>query len=738
MNVGCAATSARRVLVLAIGAHGFVVQVVLLRELLAVFGGSEVSAVLLLGAWVAGEAIGAWATGRLVTDARALLSVLASVSAMVGVLAVPAVVLGRVLFRAVAGESMSIVSMAAVAAIVVLLPALTHGALFVLGTVLLTDGSPGAGIGSGYVLEGAGTALAAVLTWLLFLAGLPGVRLVAGFGIPLVFLAGLTGGWSGGKRKQASKKAMVIGALMCGLLVAALVWAGPVERWGWESMWPGQRVVEVEESPYGKTIRMDREGQTTILYDGMMWHNVPVQDRLFVEELTYLPLLVSSMPRRVLLVGGIGLVTEVMRAPVERLTLVQLDRKPFDAALRADSGLYRAVHDSRFRLQSSDPVQFLNTAGDSFDCIIVSDLMPASLAGSRIFSSEFYHLCRRRLVQDGVLALPGPGSAGQLLPETRHLLELRLATLRAVFPHVAVVLADFPLFLASGRELAIVPETLALRLRSAGLALGGLSPEYLARLLDPFRQEQFRRGIAPSRSERSTATRPAELFWAMVAQTRSSSPWFSRVYKTVGKVQPVHLAIMAGLVFGVLIAGAKLRGVRFSRPAGVATSGFAGMVITTVAVFAYQMRFGSLYSGVGLLLASFMVGSVAGGIVGTRAIRTGSGQLQFLVAEIGLIVLPVLLLVLARIGPRAGFFAVLLLAGAAVGIQFPIAGARAASAGSGAGLLLGLDLGGGFAGAFAAALVLVPVAGLDAAGVAAVVVKSTSLVGQLCCRAFHD
>ena len=44
---------------------------------------------------------------------------------------------------------------------------------------------------------------------------------------------------------------------LCGAL-AAFVFALPVERWAWSMAWHGQRVTAVANSPYGKTILLER------------------------------------------------------------------------------------------------------------------------------------------------------------------------------------------------------------------------------------------------------------------------------------------------------------------------------------------------------------------------------------------------------------------------------------------------------------------------------------------------
>ena len=732
-----ASKSLPKLFLLAIGGHGLVIQVMLLRELMAAFAGNELSAGLTVAVWVVSEALGAWLFGRVRTDSvRVWLRVFGPVAALASVASVLAVILGRAVLGALPGESLNMPGLVSITAMCVSVPAITHGGLFVLGTMLLAQRGP-AGIGRGYVWEGIGTVLAAFLAWLFLLPRFSSLAIIALFGIVLAGFPFFVPG--------PRKNGIVAGVFVI-LLAVLFGLAGPIERWAWGMHWPGQRVVEVANSPYGKVIRLEREGQRVVVYNGVTALTVPPSDETFVEELAHIPFLVHPDSRHVLLLGsGAALVPYVLRHSVESVTLVQLDPALARAdRLCADTVLGRAFADPRFRLVIRDPRNFLVSTTDRFDCIILSTLVPHSLAASRMFALEFYRLCRKSLTHGGIVVLPGPGS-GTRLPETRGILLVRKNTLKAAFPQVSMKLADFPMFFASEGTLAFLPETLAFRLVSQKVKTRVLDSTYVINLLDPFRQELFLAGIAERATHASpflnTDNLPRELFLNMVRENACSSPHFSGFYAGLAKVRVMHLLLLAGLLLLFLIIGARVWGIRFSRAAGVGTSGFAGAAISTLAIFVYQVRFGSVYSGVGLLLATFMLGTVLGGMLGTKSTEKYRGKnVVFLGAEFGLALAAGFLLLLVHIGSPLIFLSVLILAGAALGAQFPIAGAslHRRTIGQRAGLLVALDLTGGFFGALTVALFLVPVFGLPISAATIVFIKLSSAISQFCCPASGD
>lgn len=727
--------SGMRLVLFAVGAHGMLIQLVLLRELLAAFSGNELSAGLLLAFWIAAEALGGFCFGRIRADrAGAVLGYVAPAAAAVSAAAVAGVFVGRSLAGVLPGESVGPLVLAAVAGSVVVLPALAHGALFVLGTAaaaVTTDDRRA--VGQGYFWEGLGTALAAGAGWLFLFSRYGPVGLAAGSGVLVAVVVAM--------QARGRRALPPIVAAVC--LVPLVVFGRQVERWAWERSWPGQRVTGSADSHYGKVVKMEREGQRLVAYNGALVFSSPPTEPGFDEELGLVPLLCHAAPRRVLVIGSnLGLVEPILTQPVQEVTFAQIDRWLLRAEIEvAGAGLRQALGDRRLRLEVGDPRQLLGNYElrttnfeVQYDCIILADVVPLSLGASRLFTVEFFRQCRSALAPGGVMALAGPGAAAGVLPGTRDMIAARDATLRQAFPFVELLLLDFPLWLCGADRPETSAETLAARLEMRATETRLLSGDYIGALLDRFRQQEFRNSLAgaPGRVV-STDMRPVELFLGIARENRTVSSGLARVYSLAGRLRAGHLAALAGLLLVLALVLGRRFGTGFSRPTGVGTSGFAGAGLTTLALFGYQVRFGSVYLGASLLLAGFMAGTVLGGFVGTWAAdRPRVRGRLFLGAEAAILAAGLALLTIMQQGAGVWFFVLLVAAGCAVGLEFPIAGAAPGrSVGRRASVLLALDLAGGAAGALLVTLVLVPVLGLAAAGLAIVVVKLASLACQV-------
>ncbi len=711
---------------------------------MAAYGGNEFSVGVTVAAWILCEALGAWLAGHSRWPRRPLsnsassivgrLSFLTALSVIFSLAAVPAAVLVRPALGILPGETLSIPLLLLATFAVVLLPAAAHGALFVTAAAHRTQG-----IGSAYVWEGVGTALAGLACFLL-LNRLPSLAIIALFSLPLA-AAPLQFRSSPPRPTSRAPRPALVAALLAVISILAFVLARPIERMTWDAAWRGQRVAGVANSPYGKIVRLERAGQQLILYDGLPVLTVPPTATERIEELALLPVLMHPAPCRVLVLGhdlAIPAALDRFRPDIE-LATVQLDpvlARMSLAALSSDSSLLP----HRFSLIISDPASFLRASRDTYDCIILTDAAPSSLGESRLFTREFYRLCRSRLAPGGLLATAGPGNPTGLSPDLVGLISTRLRTLKTAFGHVLPLAADFPLLLAADRPLSVVTETLASRLARLSETPRLLDSGYVAGLLDPFRQRALASALQPGTRNLGTGTSsaasPRELFLNMVRENRLVSPAFGALYARLDGLSPRLLLLLGAALLLVGLAGARAGGRPFSRGFAILTSGFSGAAVSSLLIFAWQVRFGSVFSGISLLIATFMLGTVLGASVGTRPSlvpRPSPLAPLFVVSDLVLAACAATAMVLVHGGPACVFLVANCLAGACLGFQFAVAahGAAGSSAAGRAGALTALDLAGGSLGGILTALVVVPVFGIAAAGFVAGAVKLVSALVQL-------
>jgi spermidine synthase len=155
-----------------------------------------------------------------------------------------------------------------------------------------------------------------------------------------------------------------------------------------------QSVLIFENDLLGRVLVLDDVIQTTER-DEFIYH----------EMLAHVPLMSLADPREILIIGGGdgGCLEEVLKHPVDRVTMIELDREVV-ALCRRHLGTIcgQAFDDPRAELRIEDGAKFLAATDRRFDVIIIDSTDPVG-PGAVLFSPEFYENCRRCLTPDGIL-----------------------------------------------------------------------------------------------------------------------------------------------------------------------------------------------------------------------------------------------------------------------------------------------------------------------------------------------
>jgi spermidine synthase len=753
--------AARMAAVLVLGASGLVAQVVLLRELVIPFQSNELTIGLILATWLLAEALGSLPGGRLADRAPRAADVFVPLTLLFAVAFPGAVWQARAVREMVGvppGEGFSILQSLWASLVVLVPPALLHGALFGAASSLVAREAPGRGTPAGrvYLLETLGTIAGGLLFNLLLLGRLSPLRTAFLFSLAnaLASLALARDPGAGGERPP-SGRVLLPAAAAVGIAAALLLigpWGKRMEEVSAARRWHPQDVRRSADSRYGNLTVTERQGQYTFHANGLPVITTPVPDVAAAEDFAHLALLHHPRPDRVLLLsGGVGgLLAEILAHPVTRVDYAEVD--PLLLAMVRDfpTPVSQAeLDDPRVHLRVADGRLLVKGPGQPWDLIMSGLGEPQDLQTNRLYTREFFAEAAARLAPGGILALRLPGSLTYLGPEVGRLNATILATLREVFPVVRVLPGDGAnLFLAS-RDAplpALGAADLAARYRERRLAAAFVTPAYLAYRLDPTRTAWLEGILAGFPGEVNRDFRPLAVHQSLAHWNALFSPQFSRLYALLDRVGvPVALVALVALTLPVAILTGGWR----RRPAAVVpfllfTTGLAGMVVDLVLILAYQSIFGHVYAWVGLLITVFMGGTALGSFLADRLlVRVVHHFRALALMEAGLalfaLALPVFLPGLGALVARPAwaltarllFFLLALVAGALVGLEFPLAnriclGDRGGAGGT-AGLLYGADLLGGWLGGMVGALSLFPLLGLGGTGLLVAAAKGIGL-----------
>lgn len=162
-----------------------------------------------------------------------------------------------------------------------------------------------------------------------------------------------------------------------------------------------QRIDVFENDAFGRVLFLDGLVQTT------------EKDEFFYHEMLVHPaLLRHPRPRRVLIIGGGdgGALREVLRHPVDKVSLVEIDGQVVDVCREHFGWLQPALRSGRAELIIDDGNAFLGATKDRFDVILVDSSDPVG-PSTVLHQRAFYEKIKRALNPGGIAA----AQAGALL-----------------------------------------------------------------------------------------------------------------------------------------------------------------------------------------------------------------------------------------------------------------------------------------------------------------------------------
>ena len=733
-----------------IGFTAVIAQIVLMRELMVVFTGNEMSLGVMLASWLLWTAIGSTAVGRWVVRTqrpRLVVAILEALAAIAFPLTIFAVRVSKPVFQVVPGEllgpgPMLLTSLCALSVFCVI-----SGGLFAAGSQLYareSGSSTSAGMSQVYLLEAVGSGLGGVLASILLIRHLRPFELAA-----LVSLLNFAGAASLAIRSRI-RVAVIAGALAAifGLVVFPFGCAR-AERASLGQLWRGYHLVATRNSVYGNLAVVQTSGVKSLFENGLVALNVP--DLPAAEEAVHFALLEHPSPKSLLLVGGGmngSLAQALQHGSLERVDYVELDPSVLGLAQGYFPAEWAPIQkDSRVHVHNVDGRLFLKTSERQFDVVIVNLPDPQTAQLNRFYTQEFFQEVASRLSPAGVFSFSLRGAEDYISPGLADFLRCIHKTLRGVFPEVVTIPGETVHFLASVRPGLLTADSaeLILRLRARNLHTRYWREYYLPYRMTPDRMLDLKtqlRAQADTRVNRDFA--PVAYYFNVTLWSSQFGAGYRRTFQSLGRVTfsglfgalAINLCVLAAGVWWA--PGIKDR-LRASAGFCVAAMGFTLIGLEMLLLLAFQAIYGYVYQQLAIIIAGFMVGMALGSWWGMRsdAARLRPcpptraefffGARKLVALQMLAAVLPLLLCALfhafeATRRPAAIFvvsqiiFPLLaMLCGLIGGYQFPLASriffARPNGSLGSPGTLYALDLAGACLGALVLSSYLVPVFG---------------------------
>ncbi|MBC8550210.1 MAG: fused MFS/spermidine synthase [Candidatus Brocadiales bacterium] len=787
-----------------VGCYATIAQVLIIREFLVVFFGSELCIGIILGTWLfgvaSGAAVGGRVAGRFKNQLSAFIIVLVLMCAILPLELVLIRVL-RLILNVPAGQYIPILSLLLSSLCIITPFSFTIGLIFPIGCKVIMGFTrdSAADIGFVYILESIGSLIGGLLFTFVLIARFQPFTITLIFNCILflnlfLMLQFFDRGLSNkGKSSAIFVRGKSLACLLLFLVTFILLVSGVVNKVDsylinvrWSSSNPNIRLLESIDSRYENIVVGVRDDQYSVFGNGQF--NFAFPDEYVNSQIAHLIMTQHPDPKRVLLIGGGmgGLIREMLKHPIEELDYIELD-----PALTESIKKYlpledkEALSDKRVKLFHVDGRYYVKRAKTEkkYDLIFVNIPDPSTAFLNRFYTVQFFQEGNDILADKGVFAIEISSAVNYLGEEVGNYTGSIYQTLHSVFPHVIISPGQTNYYFASNSYDTATSDirTLTKRYVERGVKSDFFSEHVFNTLLPPERVKfvadeiESRKGLKVNTDAKPVTYFLNLMLWDKLTGSKlgGTLQWIKDSHVKAFLI-PVFVFIVCRFAYVTVFRRSPDVQQRFNSIAAIATTGFAGMALEIILIFAFQNIYGYVYENIGLIIAVFMFGMALGGGISNRLIlQSTSGRILNMLSlrqhflamktqshkktpeEIGgqremewikiFIVLESIIVVYACIMPfvlnqlsslfsdsEYLFMILVAITGVLVGLEFPIAGklylTRKGELGTTAGTIDSADHAGAFIGVLLTGVLFVPLFGISGSCVIIAVLNLMSLL----------
>ena len=722
-----------------IGFTSIVAQVVLMRELVVVFYGNELSLGVMLGVWLFWTAIGSSVAAKAFRKSHHPNLVISLIQLILS-LFLPSVLIlvrsGKAIIGITTGEMIGFVPMLLITLVVLAPICIISGVLYTTAIQFLYKKTniASVSIGAVYLLEALGAGIGGVIASLFFLQFLSPVRIFFFLSL-LNFTSAVVIGNLNPFRTKFYRTVWIL-FIIFSIGIVEFSFSSKFQKFCDKILWRGYNLVWTQNTVFGNLAVTKIGAQVSFFQNGLLMFTAP--DRLTAEESVHFALLEHPHPKKVLLIGG-GLgggIEETLRHPsVKKVVYVELDPTVVSLAEKFLPTKYvQSLKNPKVIIRHIDGRRFIKKTSEKFDVIILNFPNPYTAQINRFYTLEFFREVNRKLRPGGIFSLKVISSENAIGPELSNFLSTLYATLQSVFSDIVCIPGETTRFIASNqqKELTNNPQILVQRLKKRKLRT-----LYVREYYFPYQMTKERIDYLKSKIHSVTSLnrdfKPVGYFYDTILWATYFSSGFKKIFLAFTEVKfPYIIGIVVLITLFVIIMGTRREKNRLFVPAilvSVFGVGFTEISVEVILILGFQVIYGYVYQQLAVIVAGYMIGLTLGSRVAiSKKIRPQQVFLLFRVCQFLMLLYPLVVIGFLRIFHHlsfsvshpfwTGWFFPLLTGGAGFigGCQFPLSNQLYLRTGRPvekvAGFLYGLDLIGSSGGALMASAFFIPIFGI--------------------------
>jgi len=458
------------------------------------------------------------------------------------------------------------------------------------------------------------------------------------------------------------------------------------------------------------------------------------------EESVHYAMLEHPNPKKILLIGGGtgGSINQILKHKVDRIDYVELD--PMIISL--SQKYMPPITDDRVNIIHMDGRLFVKEASSTdnlktpykYDVVILNLPDPYTASLNRFYSLEFFQEIKKIMEPAGIFSFGLLSSENYISPEHAVYLSCIYNTLKKEFFDIKILPGDTMTFLASDKPGILTQDvnTLIKRLKERNIKTKFVREYYLPFKLDPLRIKYVESAIQKFQDTKiNTDFKPigylyhAILWISFFDAARNILPYIDKI-----NIGIFVLIAFVFLMIALLAQKLTKASLKFPVLVSTVTTGMSQICFQVIILLAFQFTYGYLYYKMGIILTSFMIGLSFGSFLITKIMeKIDDEKSLYLKTQSMLAIYPLILagtlFAISKINQfsssigsmlQIAFVILPVLAGFIGGFQFPLANKiwlkDSKDIGKTTGLLYGVDLLGSCIGGLVIGIIFIPILGI--------------------------
>ncbi len=629
------------------GLSGIVAEILLIRELLTIFEGNELSLGIIIANWLVIQAVGSYVVAKKFEYYKEkvfifiLLQILFSLSFFLSIFLARTI---KHILKIPFGSTLGINLIFFITTIVLFFPGLLHGTLFTLSAKILQENNKNdlIDISNTYIYEILGTIFGAIFfTYFLIKYfnsfQICNIILILNFTCCILIFT---------YYKIKNKKILILTTILFFIFIGTLSLKEKLEKISLFILWEKQNLVYNTNSIYHNIAVVEQNKQYNIFVNSDLILSIPQIDKISIEELVHIPVsLIDSYKRALIINRGLGgIIFEFLKYKNLIVDYVEMDPEIINVTKKfSDEVINEELSSSNVNCYTTDAVYFIKNTNNIYDIILIGFLEPKDLKTNRFFTYEFFKFLNKKISKNGILVMKVSGSSVYISKEMAKFNKSIINTANKIFKYVYVIPAEYNIILCSNQNFVnnLNVQKIISKLKKRNIKVDFLNYNYLTYRLNQQRINWFYENLKDVYIKINYDFLPSVVNYTLQYWSFKVSPYMYFISKKFTNI--FYLIIFLILIFIFLI---RIKSsVETATIISCFSNGYVSMLLYMIIILSFQILYGYIYYKIGLLTSSFMLGS----IIGTKISLKHKEKIKLLHLEFFALALSVFIFLIIKI-----------------------------------------------------------------------------------------